>query len=49
MKFAKRSSDRILFFDEGRIVEDGPPEVMFSTPREAATRTFLDTILQTEG
>ena len=49
MKFAERSSDRVLFFDEGRIVEDSPPDVMFTRPREKRTRAFLETILHTEG
>ncbi|MFM1889404.1 MAG: transporter ATP-binding protein, partial [Planctomycetota bacterium] len=43
------SSDRVLFFDEGRIVEDAPPAVLFREPREPRTREFLDTILGTEA
>jgi polar amino acid transport system ATP-binding protein len=45
MKFAERSSDRVLFFDQGRILEDGPPERIFCAPREMRTRQFLDSIL----
>ena len=46
MRFAQESSSRILFFDEGRIVEEGPPEIIFSAPREARTRTFLQSVLR---
>jgi general L-amino acid transport system ATP-binding protein len=43
--FAKEVADRILFFDEGRIVEEGPPTEFFSSPQEERTRRFLDQIL----
>jgi general L-amino acid transport system ATP-binding protein len=43
--FAKEVADRILFFDEGRIVEEGPPTEFFSSPREERTKRFLDQIL----
>jgi general L-amino acid transport system ATP-binding protein len=43
--FAKEVADRVLFFDEGRIVEEGPPEELFSTPKEERTKRFLDQIL----
>jgi polar amino acid transport system ATP-binding protein len=43
--FAKEVADRVLFFDEGRIVEEGPPEELFSHPKEERTQRFLDQIL----
>jgi general L-amino acid transport system ATP-binding protein len=43
--FAKEVADRILFFDEGRMVEEGPPTEFFSSPREERTKRFLDQIL----
>ena len=43
--FAKEVADRVAFFDEGRIVEEGPPEELFSTPKEERTKRFLDQIL----
>lgn len=46
MKFAERSSDRTLFFDEGRIVEDASSEQLFSHPREARTRQFLESVIE---
>src|SRR5690554_3142285 len=41
MQFAKEISDRVCFFDKGKIVEEGPPEQVFSTPREERTQEFL--------
>jgi general L-amino acid transport system ATP-binding protein len=43
--FAKEVADRVLFFDEGRVVEEGPPEELFSQPKEERTKRFLDQIL----
>ncbi len=45
MQFAKQISDRICFFDKGRVLEDGPPEQLFIEPREARTREFLNAFL----
>lgn len=46
MSFAHSISDRILFFDRGRIVEQGPPDAIFKNPREERTRFFLKKILE---
>ncbi|WP_454674580.1 ectoine/hydroxyectoine ABC transporter ATP-binding protein EhuA [Achromobacter pestifer] len=46
MKFAERSSDRTLFFDEGNIVEDAESPVLFGEPKEARTRQFLDSVIE---
>lgn len=45
MQFAKQISDRICFFDKGRMVEEGPPEQLFGRPQQARTREFLDAFL----
>jgi len=45
MQFAKQISDRICFFDKGKMVEEGPPEQLLNQPREARTREFLDAFL----
>jgi polar amino acid transport system ATP-binding protein len=45
MGFAREVADRILFMDDGAIVEGGPPEEFFSNPREERTRKFLKEIL----
>jgi polar amino acid transport system ATP-binding protein len=45
MSFARSSSDRVLFFDRGVIVEDAGPAVMFTAPRHERTREFLRGVL----
>ena len=41
MRFAREIADRIVFMDEGRICEEGPPNQLFGAPRHARTRQFL--------
>ncbi|WP_309118416.1 ectoine/hydroxyectoine ABC transporter ATP-binding protein EhuA [Paenibacillus sp.] len=41
MAFARDVADRVVFFDEGRIVEEGPPERIFDAPESERLRTFL--------
>jgi polar amino acid transport system ATP-binding protein len=45
MGFARDVAHRVAFLDQGRILEEGPPERMFTAPREEATRRFLDRII----
>jgi polar amino acid transport system ATP-binding protein len=45
MGFARDVAHRVAFLDQGRILEEGTPERMFSEPREEATRRFLDRII----
>ena len=45
MGFAKRVADRIIFMDDGRLIEEGDPESFFATPRNERTRLFLSKIL----
>ena len=49
MRFAQECSDRTLFFDAGRIVEDAAPEQLFRSPQHARTRQFLDSVLGADG
>ena len=44
--FARDVSDRVVFMDEGRVVEWERPDALMSNPREARTRDFLRSILQ---
>jgi polar amino acid transport system ATP-binding protein len=46
MNFARESSDRVLFFDQGMILEDGLPEVIFTHPKHDRTREFLQSVLK---
>jgi len=41
MGFAADVCDRVLFMDEGYVVEEGPPEVLFRNPTEERTKNFL--------
>ncbi|QTX05206.1 amino acid ABC transporter ATP-binding protein [Agromyces archimandritae] len=41
MAFAREVADRVVFLDEGRVLEQGPPAEFFGAPREARTREFL--------
>ncbi len=45
MGFAKEVADRIVFFDEGRVVEQNTPELFFTQAREERTKLFLSQIL----
>jgi polar amino acid transport system ATP-binding protein len=45
MHFARRISDRVCFFDQGRVLEQGKPEDIFTNPNEARTREFLHAVL----
>lgn len=45
MDFAKEVADRVVFMDEGIIVENDSPEVIFNNPQNARTRAFLTRIL----
>lgn len=45
MGFAKAVADRMFFFDQGKIVESGTPEEIFSNPKEERTKQFLAQIL----
>jgi polar amino acid transport system ATP-binding protein len=45
MGFAKKVSNRILFMDEGLIIEEGTPETFFAHPKSERTKAFLSTIL----
>jgi ABC-type polar amino acid transport system ATPase subunit len=45
MGFAKKVSQRIMFMDQGRIIEEGTPEAFFVQPKSERTRIFLSKIL----
>ena len=45
MGFAKEVADRILFMDQGIILEQGTPDELFGNPREERTRLFLSKVL----
>ena len=45
MGFARRVADRVVFMDEGRIIEVGTPEHFFQNPQNERTKRFLDQIV----
>ena len=45
MGFAREIGDRVMMFDAGRVIEQGPPEQIFSDPQEQRTRDFLRAVL----
>ena len=45
MGFAREVADRVLFMDEGALVEDGPPDRVFSAPESDRLTDFLDKVL----
>jgi general L-amino acid transport system ATP-binding protein len=46
MGFANRVADRVIFMDEGQIIEDKPPKEFFANPENERTKLFLSQILE---
>ena len=46
MHFAREAADRVVFMEEGRIVEQGPPEQVLDSPRDPRTQQFLRRFLE---
>jgi polar amino acid transport system ATP-binding protein len=45
MNFARQVANRVIFMDDGKIVEEDTPERVFEHPQEARTRSFISTVL----
>ncbi len=45
VSFVREAASRVLFMDQGKIIEEAPPDVLFSAPREDRTRRFMEKIL----
>jgi polar amino acid transport system ATP-binding protein len=45
MGFARRVADRVLFLDEGQVVESATPADLFDRPQQARTQRFLSKVL----
>jgi len=45
MGFAKEVGSRVLFMDDGKIVEQAPPNELFSNPQNERTKSFLNSVL----
>ena len=46
MGFAREVGDRVVFMDDGQIVEQGPPSQVLDEPREERTNRFLGLVLE---
>jgi polar amino acid transport system ATP-binding protein len=46
MSFARDIANRVCFLDEGTILEEGPPDEIFTSPREARTQRFLQRVIE---
>jgi polar amino acid transport system ATP-binding protein len=46
MGFARAAASRCIFMDEGQIVEEGPPDQLFTNPTQDRTKLFLSKVLQ---
>ena len=49
MGFARHAAGRVVFMDEGRVVEEAPPSEFFSNPKQERTKAFLSKILADGG
>ncbi len=45
MGFAREVADRICFLDEGKLIEDAPPKIFFSTPKTDRAKEFLEKVM----
>ena len=45
MGFARAAADRAILMDAGQIIEEAPPEILFTNPKQERTKSFLSKIL----
>lgn len=45
MNFARELADKVCFLDKGEILEEGPPQLIFTKPKQARTQAFLKSVL----
>ncbi len=48
MGFAREVANKVCFLDGGKILEEGPPEQIFTSPTEPRTREFLARVLEAD-
>ena len=46
MGFARATADRVIFMDDGNIIEEGTPEQVFDEPTQERTKAFLSKVLK---
>ncbi|MFR7474141.1 MAG: AAA family ATPase [Christensenellales bacterium] len=45
MGFAREVADKVLFMGEGRVIEQGPPQELFGSPKDQRVKDFIQSIL----
>ena len=45
MGFAKEAADRVIFMDEGKIIEENEADIIFNNPQNKRTKEFLNKVL----
>ena len=45
MGFAREAANRVIFIDEGKILEEAPPEEFFTSPKNPRLKEFLSKVL----
>jgi polar amino acid transport system ATP-binding protein len=45
MGFAKEVGDRVIFMDEGKVIEEGTPDEIFNSPKSERLKNFLSKVL----
>jgi polar amino acid transport system ATP-binding protein len=48
MHFAREAADRVVFMEEGRIVEDGPPDQVLNNPQDPRTKQFMRRFIEAQ-
>ncbi|MCB1155427.1 amino acid ABC transporter ATP-binding protein, partial [bacterium] len=46
MNFARAAADRVVFIDEGVVIEEGAPKELFGNPKQERTQRFLESVLE---
>jgi ABC-type polar amino acid transport system ATPase subunit len=46
MGFTRAAAKRVIFMDEGQILEEAPPDILFTSPKQERTKQFLGNILE---
>jgi ABC-type polar amino acid transport system ATPase subunit len=49
MSFARDTADRVIYMEDGQIVEEGTPSTIFTAPQDARTQQFLQRYLNHSG
>jgi polar amino acid transport system ATP-binding protein len=48
MHFAREAADRVVFMEQGQIIEDGPPDQVLNNPQDPRTKQFMRRFIETQ-